>query len=537
MRKFIMLISVAMVGLLSSHRPIGLHSLIAQKTKIDVKNIGKTYYIDPSGDDDSTGTSIIGAWKTLAKINASVFGPGDRILFKSGGVWNDTLHMKNSGTAKAPIIIDKYGGDVRPIINGRGQRNGSNGLFLNKVSYFEVNNLEVTNTVSTGTNYASTGIRVAGGSPSEPSINNIVIKNCYVHDVNGTIDGNKNYNKGSGGIILDGKIYGALIQSCHVANCSVEGIRTTGDRAMVARSKDIIIDNNLIEYIYGDGIVMSGVTGGSKITHNTVYKACMNTGSDNYAGIWTIGSLNTLVAYNEVYGLTGGGVNDGVAFDADGYDNDSETDGDIFEYNYSHDNNGGFMLFMNQSKNIKVRYNVSVNDIGTTRLKKLFLFERTIYDSREIYNNVFYIKNPVESLFHVMNGESSGKPYATFSNNIFYTTSTINSLSTQPDTGLRFNNNCLYPASTFTALNWGTTVLSNNFYKDPLFVNPVGGNGLDAAKGYQVRKGSPVLNAGIFIRNNGGKDFSGNALSSGNPDVGAFQHVVIANAGSSLIKN
>ncbi len=531
-----MVISIGAVGLLSCQKPIQLESavLLKAKAKADLTGAGNTYYVDPSGSDDSTGTSTTAAWRTLSKINASVFAPGDRILLKSGGVWNDTLHIKNSGTVDAPIVIDKYGGEVRPIINGGGKRNGSNALYLNKVSYFEVNNLELTNTVPSGTSYAATGIRVVGGSSSGTAISNVTIKNCYVHDVNGAADGQTNYNKGSGGIILDGKIYSALVQSCHVANCSVEGIRTTGDRAMAARSKDIVIDNNLIEYIYGDGIVISGVTGGSKITHNTVYKACMNPGSENYAGIWTIGSLNTLVAYNEVYGMTGGGANDGVAFDADGYDTNSVTDGDIFEYNYSHDNNGGFMLFMNQAKNIKVRYNVSVNDIGTTRLKKLFLIEKTTYDSREIYNNVFYIKNPAGSLFHVMNGVSSGKPYANFSNNIFYTTSTINNLSTQADNGLKFNNNCLFPSSTFTALNWGTTVRSNNFYEDPAFVSPIGGNGLDAAKGYDVGSGSPVVNAGVFIHNNGGQDFAGSTLPLGNPDVGAFQHAVIANAGSSL---
>lgn len=530
------MISIGIVGLLSCKETVQLDPLASanQKMKANAANIGNTYYVDPAGHDDSTGTSMTAAWKTLSKINASTFTPGDRILFKSGGIWNDTLHIKSSGTTEAPIIIDKYGGDARPIINGGGLKNGSNALYLNKVSYFEVNNLELTNTVPAGMSYAATGIRVVGGSASGTAINNISIKNCYVHDVNGAIDGQANYNKSSGGIILDGKIYGALVQSCHVANCSVEGIRTTGDRAMSARSKDIIIDNNLIEYIYGDGIVMSGVTGGSQITHNTVYKACMNTGSQNYAGIWTIGSLDTLVAHNEVYGMTGGGANDGVAFDADGYDMNSVTDGDIFEYNYSHDNNGGFMLFMNQAKNIKVRYNVSFNDIGTTRLKKLFLIEKTTHDSREIYNNVFYITNPAASLLNVMNGVSSGKPYATFSNNIFYTNSTISSLSTQPDNGLRFNNNCLYPSNTFTALNWGTTIRNNNFYTDPEFINPVGGNGLDAAKSYDVSTDSPVRNAGIFIYNNGGKDFSGNALPFGNPDVGAFQHAVIANSGSSL---
>lgn len=76
--------------------------------------------------------------------------------------------------------------------------------------------------------------------------------------------------------------------------------------------------------------------------------------------------------------------------------------------------------------------------------------------------------------------------------------------------------------------------MSNNFYTDPAFLNPAAGTGFDVAKGYDVDPNSPVRNAGILIEGNGGKDFVGNVLPAGNPDVGAFQHTVISQAGSSL---
>ncbi len=482
---------------------------------------GIAYYVDPAGDDNNDGKSTGTAWKSISKVNAMAFEPGDLILFKSGGVWNDTLRFKSSGTAGAIITVDKYGGTALPVINGGGKVNGSAALLLNKVSYFEVNNLEITNTVPGGVSYAATGIKVVGGAPTGDATTNVSVKNCYVHDVNSPIDGQANYNKASGGIILDGKIYGALVQGCRVSDCTVEGIRTNGSRDMPARCKDIIIDNNLVENVYGDGIVMSGVTGGSKITHNTVHNVCMSKGPQNYAAVWTIGSINTLVAYNEVYGVKGGGNNDGNVFDADGYDTPSITDGDIFEYNYSHDNNGGFMLFMHNSKNITVRYNVSVNDVGSpinSDKKKLFFFEPSSYSSRYIYNNVFYSNNPIKTVLY-------GTPSGTFSNNIFYSSSTIASLSnTVVSKSVLFNNNCFYPSATFSALNWGTSVLNNNFYTDPSFVNPVSGTGFDVAKGYNVKASSVCLNAGIYIGDNGGKDFSGNPLPTNNPDVGAFQH-------------
>lgn len=488
---------------------------------------GTVYYVDPAGDDNNTGNAPNAAWKTLDKVNSVTFIAGDQILFKSGGVWNGLLHPKGSGTEGSPIVIDQYDGTTKPIIHGGGTVNGSATIFLSKQSYWEINNLEVTNTVPVGTTLAVTGIRIEGSPADSVASKHVYVKNCYVHDVNSAGVNQANYQKITGGIIILFKFDDVLVQGNHINNCSVEGIRTGGFQPLAERAKNIVIDNNLIENIYGDGIVLSCVSGGSKATHNTVYNACKSN-DINFAGIWTVASTNSLVAYNEVYGMKGGGANDGMAFDADGFSSTTVTDGDVFEYNYSHDNNGGFMLFMSQAKNIIVRYNVSVNDVGTTGQKKLFLIEPSSNTSRYVYNNVFYLKNPVAKVFWM---SAAGKFY----NNIFYTTSTITSLSNVAITNNTiFSNNCFYPADKFSALNWGSAVMNNNFYSDPSFVNPVSGNGFSTANGYNVSNTSDCRNGGILVNNNGGLDFVGNSLPLGNPDVGAFQHAVISQAGSNL---
>src|ERR1017187_9453749 len=47
-----------------------------------------TYYVDfAKGADANPGTAERAPWKTLEKVNASRFQPGDRILLKSGSVW------------------------------------------------------------------------------------------------------------------------------------------------------------------------------------------------------------------------------------------------------------------------------------------------------------------------------------------------------------------------------------------------------------------------------------------------------------------
>ena len=79
-----------------------------------------TYYIAPSGNDLNPGTSAGKPWKSLEKVNATTFKPGDRILFQSGGSWSGQLHPKGSGAPGKPIEIGMYGLGAKPAINGDG---------------------------------------------------------------------------------------------------------------------------------------------------------------------------------------------------------------------------------------------------------------------------------------------------------------------------------------------------------------------------------------------------------------------------------
>lgn len=111
---------------------------------------GTTYYVDSTiGDDSNSGTSPETPWKTLDKVTATTFLPGDTILLKSGSIWNgEWLWPKGSGTADAPIKIDKYGGDALPVINGMGIDRGMNysgAVHLRNQEYWEIRNLPACN--------------------------------------------------------------------------------------------------------------------------------------------------------------------------------------------------------------------------------------------------------------------------------------------------------------------------------------------------------------------------------------------------------
>src|SRR6266567_2949094 len=74
------------------------------------------YYVDSrDGNHLNSGTTPASAWKSLAKVNSKTFHPGDRILLKSGSRWQGQLWPKGSGREGNPIVVDMYGGGVRPL--------------------------------------------------------------------------------------------------------------------------------------------------------------------------------------------------------------------------------------------------------------------------------------------------------------------------------------------------------------------------------------------------------------------------------------
>jgi hypothetical protein len=78
------------------------------------------YYVSPTGNDNSNGTSTGTAWKTITRVNNSAFSyqPGDRILFQRGGTWRGEVIMGTSGTGAQNITIGAYGSGAKPLIKG-----------------------------------------------------------------------------------------------------------------------------------------------------------------------------------------------------------------------------------------------------------------------------------------------------------------------------------------------------------------------------------------------------------------------------------
>ncbi|MDC3115636.1 right-handed parallel beta-helix repeat-containing protein [Bacteroidota bacterium] len=103
----------------------------------------QNYYISSSlGSDQNNGLSIQTPFKSIEKLNSMNFNAGDSIYFKSGDYWEGMFWVKGSGTLTEPIVIDVYGGNTKPIINGFGYQ--ASVLIFND-QHIHINGLELYN--------------------------------------------------------------------------------------------------------------------------------------------------------------------------------------------------------------------------------------------------------------------------------------------------------------------------------------------------------------------------------------------------------
>ncbi|WP_230399467.1 carboxypeptidase regulatory-like domain-containing protein [Novisyntrophococcus fermenticellae] len=509
------------------------------------------YYVDSvSGNDNNTGASPQKAWRTINKINEQTFNPGDTILFKSGCSWaGTTLRPQGDGTSEAPITIGKYGGDTYPAIHANyvpgtpvDQMEENQKLYaleLNGVEYYIVKDLELT---SFGQHNSDNTLNSQGGrrgvyikaKAGEGSItHSIMLDNLYIHDINGhnAKKGGSNGREGAGiHFENNGKhtyIDGLTIQNCTIEDVSRNGITSGGydggrawgywdwQQEAPTRHQNVIIRNNVLDHIAGDGIVPSG-TYGAVIEHNIVkYAGCdarpVGSNTNLSAAVWPFDTDNSVFQFNEV-AYTGTPKNteisDGEAFDSDYYCINT-----VFQYNYSHDNDGGFLMICGPqyayTDGTVVRYNISEND-GSMNGK------RTIFeigggggvDHSYIYNNTIYTSED-HKVYSVVRGEPwDGKPKGThFFNNIFCInseTAKFGFAGDPRDIGkeevVTYSNN-LYCGTLFE--NGGPKDRPEDAYAvfgDAKFVNPgEAGDGYANAVAYKIQEGSAAIGKGRVI--------------------------------------
>jgi hypothetical protein len=95
--------------------PASLHADVAVAT---------TYYVDSQdGDDLDSGRSAADAWKSHTKAQQAKLLPGDIVMFKRGSQFSGPVHITQSGTPTAPIVLTAYGEGDSPEFTNPDDRN------------------------------------------------------------------------------------------------------------------------------------------------------------------------------------------------------------------------------------------------------------------------------------------------------------------------------------------------------------------------------------------------------------------------------
>lgn len=400
--------------------------LVAVFEPTELRKAG-SYYIDSGAGNDKNAGTMDAPWKSFAPLGNITLVPGDHIYLKRGSVFEgQQLCFRGMGTQKAPIVIDAYGdGQALPKLNGNGKV--ENVISLYNQEHIEICNLEITNTSpdydsSFGLNTSnnkSQALRAINVSAKDfGTVSGIHIKNCYIHDINGNIS-----LKWNGGIFFDvqavvsgGGLAGiptkyddVLIEGCTFINVDRSGIKLVNsawcnqwepnNSSLPVNwypSTNVVVRNNYMEKIGGDGITTRD-TDGALIEYNLV-KDCRYQNTSYNVGIWPFQASGTVIQYNEAY-------NTHSTTDGQGLDCDHASSYSLMQYNYSHNNEGGFMLIMGGYPHTAptVRYNVSQNDCD-----KAFEFAQGIPNGTMIYNNTLYSKSVIPKGILFLSNSTAG---------------------------------------------------------------------------------------------------------------------------------
>ena len=104
-----------------------------------------TYHVSSSEGDDGNSGTLSAPLASLEALNALFLEPGDSILFKSGDQWAGMFWPKGSGLPTLPIVIDRYGEGLRPLIDGDGYQAA---ILVYNDDHIVIRNLELVNEAS-----------------------------------------------------------------------------------------------------------------------------------------------------------------------------------------------------------------------------------------------------------------------------------------------------------------------------------------------------------------------------------------------------
>lgn len=338
------------------------------------------YHVDAlSGDDHRGDGSASQPWRTLERINRAPLQPGDRLLLRAGRIWTDQgLDLAVSGAAGKPIVIDRYGDGSDPVINFGNTSNPRGeawGVRLRNCSFVEVNHLAVTSGRFADSKLRN-GIWVVAEGTGQ-TLRHIHLRNIKVFEVfgNSRRSGGINFHVRGTTADPESTFDDVLIDGCTVDNVADTGIQLMTDALLEPTTwkhqydafTGVRIRHCRVINVLRDGILVRA-SPRALIEHNVVGHAGYLRGDlgampylpqiEVIAALWPYYSDGVIMRFNEAYGTRL------LKADGQAWDFDVGVTNSVYEYNYSHDNEGGVLLVMHGTANNIFRHNLSVNDRG-----------------------------------------------------------------------------------------------------------------------------------------------------------------------------
>ena len=398
------------------------------------------YHVDcRAGDDGRDGLSPATAWRSLAKVSATTFRPGDSILLQRGTRCAGTLWPKGSGEPATPIRLAAYGEGPLPIVDAAGAEAA---VKLFDQQHWHVETIEATG----GSPY---GIFISG---SHGTLRHFRVRNVVVHDVGGEVktkaSGLLVVAAGGGGqtfedVVIDGV---TAYDTTQWAGIEVHGAAWE-DKGL--RARNVTIRNSIVHDVYGDGIVLFQVEDGlieKSAAWRTGLQPTETIGTPN--GIWTWRCRRCTVRWTEGFFVDSPGVDGGV------YDIDWGNDDNVVEHNFGHDAMGYCASVFGASgettTNSVVRHNVCVNNGRSPKLARrqgdffISTWEGGKLDGIRVENNTFFWNPPIDvPVVQMDHADFAGSRPNVFERNVIH--SAVPSMIHSGD-GLRFDRNLYWYA-------------------------------------------------------------------------------------------
>jgi hypothetical protein len=381
------------------------------------------YFVSPDGSDNNDGRSVETPWKSLEKVNASKFKPGDTIRFEGGRIfesnillYQSALLISDSGTPDSPIVYTSYGG-LRALIKA-----DTIGVMCSGKEYVEFRSINVSGSFKPFDQRDAKAFKNIGlwfiNHNSNRKLRGIKIDSCSFTSLQTNAINITAYNENSPQV---GGYDGVEITNCRVDSIGHIGIIMNWSAMYLHSFSDYPLTNITIrnceisrvtglynnfvpgtmkhDTYSGNGIFISH-TDSALIERNTVY-SCGGSGFDTIigsgpSGIEAAASRRITCQYNEVYDIKASTGSDGHGMHfGDGVQNS------IMQYNYSHNNDGpgfSFHCYGNSyplaNSNNVLRYSISARNGRESVYNACEIlvssFNPKTTDNISVYNNTIY---------------------------------------------------------------------------------------------------------------------------------------------------